>query len=161
MNSFCTIEYGYSTQFTCNSASGIDVFPAGEVIGEGILIQSTITVTALGLISRNGGGSGSLALYTDAGGRPGTLKAQTGSMSIPANANVPIPVSATVSVPAGTYWIMSEFASNSSICVDSAAGNTLYYEVTGSFPSTFPTTSPPAESIPNTVHINFYVVGQD
>jgi len=47
------------------------------------------------------------------------------------------------------------------IFVDSAAGNTLYYEVTGSFPSTFPTTSPPAESIPNTVHINFYVVGQD
>jgi hypothetical protein len=129
------------------------------LLGEALYIADDIQVTALGVIGSpaepTSGVQGVLALYTDVGGIPSALVAQTASTTIGPGVNV-IPVVSTASAPAGRYWIMAEFDAIFFICEGGGVSDPVYYvPVTyGSIPATI--TNPISSGGPSN---NVYVVG--
>jgi hypothetical protein len=123
-----------------------------------VQIAAPITVTSLGVVGNPhaGGTNGIVALYTDYGGAPAGLVANTASVLINQGSNV-IPVVSPIMVPAGPYWIMAEYSGDPAICVDTATGNKIdYFPVTyGAVPEPFPTAN--SNAGPN---LNYFVVGQ-
>lgn len=121
-------------------------------------ISQNVTVTSLGVVGQAAtGAQGILALYSNSGGAPGTLVAQTASTTINAGANQ-IPVTSAVPVAAGTYWILAEYNATAAICIDNAKTNLLEYTTVTTY-GVLPTTFGAPTMVPNDVDINYYVFG--
>jgi len=141
----------------------MDQFTTGTLVGQQVTLPVSTMVTALGVIgnpSEGTGISGVLGLYTDSGGLPSQLKTQSNSDVIRAGNNM---LAVTpVTVPAGAYWIMGEYNGTALLCVDTATTNTFEYEVL-TFTATLPSTLTPVSlnQIPQTVDVNYYVIGTE
>jgi hypothetical protein len=99
-----------------------------------------------------------MALYSDSGGAPSSLKTYTGSAAI-TNGNNFFPVLSTVTIGPGTYWIFAEFDAVATICEDTSTSNQQdYLAVTyGSAPNPFGTPGVTAAQ----ADLNYYVVGTE
>jgi hypothetical protein len=82
-------------------------FGANYLLGGPIEIGQTMTMTQFGLLSRAEGSHVRMGLYTNDGGKPGTLVIGTDSAEIDRGSHV-IPVFAT-EIEAGDYWIMAVY----------------------------------------------------
>jgi hypothetical protein len=132
---------------------------AGLLIVQQVSITQTTTVTALGVFGNMPSGlTGILVLYGDAAGTPGALKTSTNATPIAAGKNE-IPVNATTTLPAGTYWIGGEYSATASICSDNAGTNSVkFVNVTyPTVPAPFGNPGPVMSS--TSVDFNYYVVG--
>jgi hypothetical protein len=154
----CTAQYGDDTAFSPCATGSIAVFSPGYLLGETVAVQSTITLSGLGVIGNPGGTTAILALYTDSGGAPAELVARTAVAPIGAGPNL-IPVEPpTPMLAPGTYWILAEYSGMATLCVDSATTNPTAYEAVpfGTVPASLQsTTTYPAEDI------NYYLVGTE
>jgi hypothetical protein len=115
-------------------------------------------LTSLGVVGEATGGDAILALYTDVAGVPSALVAETTTTGTPLEAgNNQILVTSPVAVAAGSYWIMGEYNTTVSLCVDSVTTNTDDFTAVtfGTVPSSFGT----AGSDTRVQDINYYVVG--
>jgi len=152
----CTIEYGDFTPFACNTVDGL--FSANFLLGQSITIPQSITVTNLGVVGAATGGDAILALYTNVGGVPTALVAETTTAGTPLEAGSnQILVTSPVNVAPGSYWIMGEYDATVSLCVDNATSETDdFIAVTfGTVPSSFGTVGTDTR----VQNINYYVVG--
>jgi hypothetical protein len=121
-----------------------------------VTIPEGITVTNLGVVGAASGAQGILALYSDVGGAPSALLAETASTMISGGPNQ-ILVTSVVPVTAGIYWIVGEYNAPASICVNNSTNNVIEsvtIALYGTVPATFgtPTTMTGAD-------INYYVGG--
>jgi hypothetical protein len=94
-------------------SAGLQV-AAGFLFGQRIAVGAELVAMRLGVFSDSSTSAGQLAIYTDAGGLPGTLVA--------ASAAAPVGVGQTeldVVTPAlldpGTYWMMGSFATGTQV----------------------------------------------
>jgi hypothetical protein len=149
-------EYGFASEFVpCgNSISGVD---ANYLLAAPVTVPA-ITLTGLGVFGNKptAGIHGVLALYTDVGGAPGTLVAQTAPALMGDGDNL-VPVESSVPLKAGTYFVAGVFDQAFALCTDSNAVNTLFDYV----PDTYPNV-PASFGPPNTVidaAINYYIAG--
>jgi hypothetical protein len=135
---------------------GLNDFPTGQLLGQQVTVSASITLLDLGVVGQAAtGASGVLALYSNSGGAPATLMAQTASTAISAGANL-IPVTNAISVSAGTYWIVGEYSATASICVDTSTSNLIDF-VSVAYP-TVPATFGTPRTV-TTADINYYLYG--
>jgi hypothetical protein len=115
-------------------------------------------VSGLGAIN-DLGGVVTMALYTDVGGAPSGLVAQTSVSPSFTGRNV-FPTPATP-VTDGTYWVMIEAEGGIPVCADSSLDNTVYFSPLGPANpfGTFPTILPPSKPVTGVSAYNFFVVG--
>jgi hypothetical protein len=101
-----------------------------------------------------------MALYSDVGGMPSLLEAQSEEGVVGDGINV-FAVSPSQAVQPGNYWIMAEYTATTILCVDSSSSNTLVYasEAFGTFPANFSVA--PMAAATNTVDYNFFAVSSD
>jgi hypothetical protein len=123
-----------------------------------ITISEDVTVTSLGVVAQSEtGAQGILALYSNVGGAPSALLAQTISATINAGVNQ-ISLTSSVDVPAGTYWIAGEYNETAAICIDDSNTNEIQIvgiASYGSVPSMF---GDPMHTVFGE-NVNYYVVG--
>ncbi|MFZ5441422.1 MAG: InlB B-repeat-containing protein, partial [Myxococcota bacterium] len=110
---------------------------ANYLLGNRITVPSTVSLSKFGVIGRAAGPSVIMALYTDAGGAPGSLVARTASTPLIVGNLELSPLSATTLV-AGTYWIMAEYSSSASIGTDSSVSTNFISYVSHTFGTTLP-----------------------
>lgn len=127
------IRIGNTTQFAENSTHG-----AGFLLGEKVVVPTAYTLRQIGLIAITAGPQFQLALYTDVGGAPGNLVAQTAVGTLTAG-TMEVPITAgSVPIPAGTYWIMGVYATSASIGYTTAAGSNVVAYRTQTFGAALP-----------------------
>ena len=107
---------GHATQFSENSIHGQDF-----LLGEQIVVPSAVTLRQFGVIVITGGPQVKMALYTNSGGAPGTLVAQTAATTmVPGNMQMNT-TAGFIALPAGTYWIMAIYSAAASVGYTSTA----------------------------------------
>jgi hypothetical protein len=156
LDGLCTAEYGDATPFSPCNTDGAQSFGAGILLGELITIPENVTLTSLGVVAVASGGDGILAIYSDVGGVPSALLGQTGSTPINAGNNE-ILLSSILSVAAGKYWVVGEYDTTVSLCVDASTANLIARTTVASY-GTVPVTFGTATTL-SSVDINYYVVG--
>jgi hypothetical protein len=118
-----------------------------KLIAQPATLSQTATIQSLSFYVTTASGNLRLGIYdaTGPGGRPGTKKAETASITPTTGwntANVITPVS----LPAGTYWLAYLASSNSlRFKGESTGGNSKLYPFTfGTMPATFATAPGPS-----------------
>jgi hypothetical protein len=153
VNSICTLEYGFPTEFsTCNPA-GVNDFPPNYLQGELVTIPQTIDATALGIIGLSGTSHAVMAIYTNT--TPAKLVAQTAAGSV-GPGNNQLPLTSITALDAGTsYWVLVDLDAAIYVCGNTTTATGLFTALTyGSpLPSSF------TGSTNTAVQVNFYVVG--
>ena len=95
--------YGQDVQF-----SSTNLFLHDYLLGQQVVVSARGTFTTFGLFSQSDAGRAVMALYADAGGRPGTLVARTDAFTVTGGRQEVAPLSTPV-LAAGTYWIMAGY----------------------------------------------------
>lgn len=146
-NSTCSTE-------TCNTPIGYPVKDCAAGLGSykdqmggySIVIPKGGTLKSFGIIPETDG-TWNLVLYSDVGGQPGSLIAQTGDRPLVAYGGAfELAVPATP-ITAGTYWLMdlSHLETRPRICVSLTAGELRLWQtnegVSGDPPAQFPAPS--------------------
>lgn len=146
------MRYGNSGTFTQNASHSPDF-----LLGYAFTIPQAFTLTAFGVnvLTAPSGGQGKFALYSDAGGTPGTLLASTQAVVIGAGRQE-FPASASTQLSAGTYWLMTNFNVTTAVAHGTASATPRYRSL--SFSSALPTSFGTASSYSDT-QINTWVVG--
>ncbi len=131
VSSECVIYFGDVTPFSpCNGTQ----FTAGQLLGQRVAISASFTLTGLGVVAAaDEGTEGILAFYSDVGGSPSALVAQTSATPIAAGSNL-INVTSPKVVAAGNYWIVGEYSASTPLCEDSASTNMMVY-VAAAYPT--------------------------
>jgi hypothetical protein len=144
----------------CGGGANANI-PTGVLIGQLVTIPVAAKITGLGMIGNPGGGTAIMALYENTNGTPSVFLAQSAEATIGKGVNVLI--MPTMSMPAGSYWVMAEFSTTSVICNDGGTSNTIIYgsEGFGTLPASFLTVQGGPQSLTNTVAFNFFVVASD
>jgi len=113
---------------------------AGMLVGDRAPSGATSNVVALGAQTIESGVSMRLALYSDNGGKPGTLLVQTAALSSIGHGATEGTVASTPVVSGTAYWIM--ILSTAALHVATETPTVTWYYQTGtSFPSTFTATT--------------------
>lgn len=142
-------QYGVCQAATCkftaigagypNPGTGTTTIGANTL--EGIMIgASSSTAVAIGLQTITGGVTMRLALYTDSGGKPGSLLAETGDLVSVAGGRTEGSIPGTATPAPGPYWVMTLIKAGTLQIATESNSVTYYYEtgVTyGSFPPSF------------------------
>ena len=105
------VTYGNATEFPGASAHSPDF-----LLGVPVVVPQSSMLTHLCVIAKSGGPDVVLALYSDAGGWPDTLVADTSATPMTVG-TMELPVTPTAVAP-GTYWIMGVYSADASIGVD-------------------------------------------
>ena len=133
-----TIQYGNPAQFT-----GSNNWSGNYIFGIPISISTGGTLTNFGTWSLNNTSYMRMALYADNQGQPGNLVASTAS-TLMTIGKMEIAPSSSVTLAAGTYWLMAVYDRDTLVAVDwnnyvnniryyySAYTNTLPSPLTGS-----------------------------
>jgi hypothetical protein len=149
----CIVRYGYTAAFGSPSSFG-----ANNLLGELISVPTNMTLTALGVVMNAANIHVIMALYTNAGGAPGTVIASTASTTTVVG-KMEMPVT-NVGLAAGTYWIMGEYDTTvtATLTDDFCNCNSIdYVSITyPSVPYSFPTPSTYTSG-----HFPYYVVGYE
>ena len=115
------------------SASGeIGTHGVGYLLGEQVTLSSAITLTAFGIrldASDPGTGSVQFALYSDSGGTPSSLVAEAAGASVVPGDNEISVDGGSVSLAAGTYWLMKASDQNIFLVEEASSSATVYYKV--------------------------------
>ncbi|MGV3663715.1 MAG: choice-of-anchor D domain-containing protein [Prosthecobacter sp.] len=135
--------------------------PASSNHAPHYLVGSRVTVTSGGPLQMFGvdvratGPNASFGLYTDAGGDPGTLVAQTGSFNFNTTGQIERPPLAPVVLTPGNYWLMAVYDGTASVGRDTSTSNTIKYRAltfTGTLPTAFGASSSYAGE-----NMNYYI----
>jgi hypothetical protein len=139
--------------------------PEGEGIRPNYLLGSKYTVTQpivlqkAGIIFGTAITNAKIGIYTDAGGAPNTLVAETGSFEVYLDTVLETPLLTTPTIPAGDYWFMAVFdAVETRVGIsydDSAQVAYIAHAFNAPLPATFP-----APSFYTGPAFNFYLVGE-
>lgn len=95
------------------------------LLGEQLVVPTNLTLRQFGVLAISAGPLMKLALYTNAGGAPGTLVAQTAATAMVTGAMELAPTAGPVALPAGTYWFVGVYATGASIGYTTAAGTNV------------------------------------
>src|SRR5450432_3206368 len=137
---------------------------AGFLSGQSISVTATSTLRSFGLITRQAGTNVSFGLYTDVGGKPATLvaSAQYGALVVVGRAEFPAVAAAggSLTLLAGTYWIMVMYDNTTSIAAAPAGGSTTNRNVLaagwGDLPPSLPAASVTSQS--GVIATNYYAL---
>jgi PEP-CTERM motif len=139
--------------------------PEGEGIRPNYLLGSKCTVTQPIVLQKAGILFGSaitnakVGIYTDAGGAPNTLVAETGSFEVYFDSVLETPLLTTPTIPAGDYWFMAVFdAVETPVGISYDDGPQVAY-IAHTFNSPLPATFP-APSLYTGQAFNYYLVGE-
>jgi hypothetical protein len=127
------------------------------LLGSALEIPTDMIVTHLALIGKSASANVKMALYTDSGGAPDSLVAETASAPVTVGADE-IPVLKETAVPMGHYWIMAVFDTNASVGIDFASTDSYDYRsmtFSNPMPSSFG-----AASTGSSQRYNYYAVGR-
>jgi hypothetical protein len=132
--------------------SGDDSGNGNLLVAQQTSLSQSATIQSLSFYVSTAVGQLRLGIYDDAGGRPGTLKAQTLAFTPVVGWNTRS-VQTPVLLPAGTYWLVYLPQSDSlHFQVDRTTGSASYYSYTfGAMPSTFS-----SSATSGTFHFSFY-----
>ncbi|MFT3712203.1 MAG: hypothetical protein QM817_31550 [Archangium sp.] len=146
------VRYGNSGTF-----SSANTHQGPYLLGHTITVPATFTLTHFGinLSSAPSGATARYALYTNSAGAPGTLVASTATVTSTAG-RTEIPATAQTTVTAGTYWLMSNFSTDTSVFHGTNTATTAYRSLT--ITTALPTTFGTATTYSGT-EINAWVVG--
>lgn len=122
------------------------------LVAQQVILHQSATLQSLSFYITSAAGQLQLGLYDDAGGNPGTLRAQTAVFTPIVGWNTQNVLTPTL-LPAGTYWLAYLAESNDLHFRVEATGSARYYNLQQfeAMPATFP--SPP---ISGTFHFSFY-----
>lgn len=99
-------RYGYPTAF-----AGTNSWAANYMLGQQVVVSQPITLTHIGFNVVSGTGGVRIGIYTNNfANNPGALVTQVAG-TVSTTGNVEFPTSA-VALPAGTYWLMFNFATS-------------------------------------------------
>jgi hypothetical protein len=129
------------------------------LLGYRITVTSRMDLTHLALIIKSAvAGAVQMGLYTESGGEPNTLVAQTASAPLSAAGRYEIPITAgQVQIQPGAYWLMADYSVTTSPGVLTGTGG-VYKYISLTFGSALPTTFPAASTGGNQ-DVNYYVKG--
>jgi hypothetical protein len=145
-------RYGNVAPFASNSSHA-----PNDLLGSPLSVPQNSTLVAFGVIARSSGPQVIMALYTDSGGQPGTLVAQTTAVTLN-NQTMEIPAP-SVAVPAGSYWIMAVYNVSASVGIDFSNAQAKVDYTSLNFGSMLP--SPfPAPTTYTGQQFNYYIVVQ-
>jgi hypothetical protein len=113
---------------------------AGMLVGDRAPSGATSNVVALGAQTIDSGVSLRLALYSDNGGKPGTLLVQTAALSSVGHGATEGTVASTPVVSGTAYWIMILATAALHVATETPTV-TWYYQTGTSFPATFTATT--------------------
>lgn len=131
--------YGYRTPLPASSNHG-----PHYLLGSRVSVASGGQLQRFGVDVRATGPNASFGLYSDVGGDPGTLVAQTGSFHFNTLGNMERPPLMPVVLAPGNYWIMAVYDGAASVGRDAGSSNMIKYRTlnfTGTLPTTFGTPS--------------------
>lgn len=131
----CTASFYGAGQAAPGTGTAISL-GAGMFVGDRAPSGSSSNVVALGAQTVESGVSLQLALYSDSGGKPGTLLVQTASLTSVAHGGTEGRVSATPVVAGTGYWIMILAGGALHVATETPTV-TWYYQSGTSFPATF------------------------
>jgi hypothetical protein len=143
------VNYGNDQEFTENSSHG-----ANYLLGSLINVPVASTLTHLAVITKGNAANMKLALYTSAGGDPGTLVAQTPSTAM-TTGTMELAVT-NVALPAGDYWFMGVYSTSASIGYDTSQSAAVVKYVSHSFSSALPSTFPAPQTYTGQ-RFNYYI----
>jgi hypothetical protein len=139
--------------------------PEGEGIRPNYLLGSKYTVThpivlqKAGIIFGSAITNAKVGVYTDAGGAPNMLVAETGSFEVYFDSVLETPLLTTPTIPAGDYWFMAVYdAEETPVGIsfdDSTQVNYIAHTFNAPLPATFP-----APTIYTGPEFNYYLVGE-
>jgi cysteine-rich repeat protein len=127
--------YGNYTEFPEPSSHS-----ANYLLGTQVTVAQAGTLTHFGLFSKSSSPNIVMALYSDVGGKPGQLLAQTPATDLPLGPlEIPVPAAA---IPAGTYWIMAVFDTSASVGIQFGGPDVVAY-ISHAFGAALPMSFPP------------------
>lgn len=133
-------------------------FSANYLLGQKVTVSSNMTLTHMGLITKAASAAGQWALYTNNTDLPGTLIANTAQHSVLMGDQMYAIVQGSVSLSAGTYWIMGVYNPSASMAVDTTVTTNkiayISFGFGGALPATFPN-----PSVYNGTRFNYYLYG--
>lgn len=144
-------KLGNFTAFAQNSTHS-----ANYLLGSQLTVPKSGKLLQFGVISRSSGPQVILALYTDSGGKPGSLVAYTAATAL-TNQDQQIAPNVQANLAAGTYWIMGEYNTTASIGYDTSQANAQVDYISHTFNSGLPA-SFPAPTTYTGQRFNYYVV---
>jgi hypothetical protein len=115
------------------------------LLGTSVDVPDDVTVRGFGVQMRVTGPRGHFALYTNVGGVPGALVAQTADVTPASVGANEFAATAPVAIPRGRYWLMGVWESDASIGYTQATDAIVHY-----IPHTFGTALPAAFPAPST-----------
>ncbi len=145
-------RYGNVAPFASNSSHG-----PNYLLGSPLAIPVNCTLVAFGVIARSSGPQAIMALYTDSGGQPGNLVAQTAAFTLN---NQTMEISApNVAITAGNYWIMGIYNVTASIGIDYSNASAQVDYISLNFGAQLPSPFPSPTTYTGQ-QFNYYVIVQ-
>ncbi|HXU61628.1 MAG TPA: hypothetical protein VN962_08010 [Polyangia bacterium] len=152
-----TIGYASDLGSTASLASGY-------LSGEAVTMASAFTLRGFGLIASAASGGVSLGLYTDLNGLPNQLVAKAENQSVilaAPNKNeyaaTPAAAGGSLTLPAGTYWIMGGYQMSTTVRAGATGGTTLTYALVAGAWSPLPATLSSVGTLTRTP-VNYYLL---
>ncbi len=147
--------WGHLTPF-----GGSEGFSPGYLLGQAVTVGASTTVTDLGVFvtSNPASATGQLALYTDAGGSPGTLLTYSYPTAISLGDNR-LPVVTRTAITPGTYWLLGSYTNNLDLGVDISAPQEATWYITYTPHRSGPPTTFGVGSSYLTEPVNYYLAG--
>ncbi len=121
------------------ATGGYGLHGGGYLLGQTVTLSSPITLTGFGVHLYSGSSGIQFGLYTDSGGVPGTLVAQAPATSVVAGLNEVAVTGGSVSLAAGTYWLLKIVPATTYI-TENSSGSVLTYYRAYPYNTTLPTT---------------------
>lgn len=118
---------------------------ADFLLGAPILVPDAVTVQGFGVQMMATGPSGHFALYTDVGGAPGTLVAETADVTPSSAGANEFAATSAVAIPSGRYWLMGVWNTLTSIGYTEDTDAVVHY-----IPHAYGTPLPPVFPAPTT-----------
>jgi hypothetical protein len=129
------------------------------LFGSKYAVTQPIVLQKAGIIFASAITNAKVGIYTDAGGAPNTLVAETASFEVYFDGILETPLLTTPTIPAGDYWFMAVYdAVETPVGIsfdDSTQAAYIAHTFNAPLPATFP-----APTIYTGVAINYYLVGE-
>ena len=151
---------GYLYFGNTNDLGTSSVHSANFLLGSKIAVDSTVDLTAAGVIFSGTGYNANIGIYSANAttGLPDQLLATTGSFAVTATGTVQIPFIASQTVLPGNYWFLADYSGTASVRYANGTGAQVAYRSLP-FTSTLPTSFGTASSYTGQ-SFNYFLVSQ-
>jgi hypothetical protein len=126
------------------------------LLGTSIQVTKTSKLLQLGVLSKSSGPQLIMALYTDSAGSPGTLVANSATVTLN-NSSQEFAANTQATLPAGTYWLLGEYNTNAAIGYTVSAPSVTTKYISHTFGSALPATFPASSSYTGQ-QFNYWIV---